>query len=77
MPARTSFSRLTLQLILTLVLAAVLTTTTLVLLFVPVYPASASNLPSIHAARQADYRPDNNLPVFAPLNPRAIDLSLP
>jgi hypothetical protein len=77
MPAHTSFSRLTVQLILTLLLAAVLTTTTLVLLFAPVYPASASNLPAIHASRQADYRPDNIPPVFAPLNPRAIDLTLP
>jgi hypothetical protein len=77
MPAQTSFSRLTLQLILTLVLAAVLTTTTLVLLFAPAYPASASNLPAIHAARQADYRPDQFPPVFAPLDPRAIDLTLP
>lgn len=77
MPVQTSFSRLTLQLILTLVLAAVFTTTTLVLLFTPVHPASASNLPAIHASRQADYRPDHIPPVFAPLNPRAIDLTLP
>lgn len=77
MHVHTSFSRLTLQLILTLVLAAVLTTTTLVLLFAPAYPASASNLPAIHAARQADYRPDHIPPVFAPLDPRTIDLTLP
>ncbi len=77
MSAHTSSSRLTLQLILTLVIAAIFTTTTLVLVFAPSYPASASKLPAIQSARQADYHADRVPPIFAPLHPRSVDLSLP
>ncbi|MEW6503787.1 MAG: hypothetical protein AB1457_07465 [Chloroflexota bacterium] len=74
---RTPFIRLTLQLTLTLLIAAIFTTTLLVLVFTPPYPASASDLPTIHAARQADYRTDHDPIPFAPLDPRAIDSILP
>ena len=67
MSDQTSFSRLTLRLILTLIIAAIFTTTPLVLLFAPSQPVSSSNLPAIQSSWQADYRAESVPPVFAPL----------
>ncbi|MFZ6018312.1 MAG: hypothetical protein ACOYXO_01785, partial [Chloroflexota bacterium] len=59
MSDQTSFSRLTLRLILTLIIAAIFTTTPLVLLFAPSQPVSSSNLPAIQSSWQADYRAES------------------
>ncbi|GAP09730.1 hypothetical protein BECAL_00881 [Bellilinea caldifistulae] len=73
----TPFVRLTLQLILTLMIAAILTTTLLVLVFSPIYPASASTLPAIQSSRQANYRAESVHPIFAPVYPQGFDSTLP
>lgn len=74
---RISYTRLTLQLILTLVIAAMVITTLVVWFFTPSYPASASNLPAIQSARQADYHAERVPPIFTPLNPQGFDTPLP
>lgn len=77
MSAQTSSFRLTLRLILTLVIAAIFTTTPLVLLFAPSEPVSTSNLPAIQSPLQADYHAESVSPVFAPLHPQTFDFTLP
>ncbi len=64
---------LTIQVILLLFIAAVLTTTLFTLLFSPPYPASAANLPVIHSSLQASYHADALSAQIAPLELRLVE----
>lgn len=77
MLTQTSPSRLTLQMVLTLILTAVMITTALVWLSSPSLAVSASDLPAIQSPLQANYGADSAPFRLAPLNLQGFEVNLP